>query len=110
MISLIGSVVVLGAIAGGYLMEHGKSLVLVEPAELLIILGSAVGTVIVANPIPTLMKLVKGLLAVLSGNPFDKAYYRESLKMIYELYNVARKSGTAKLEEGSIIPARASFL
>jgi chemotaxis protein MotA len=52
MISLIGIVVVLGAIAGGYLMEHGKFLVLVQPAELLIILGSAIGTVIVANPIP----------------------------------------------------------
>lgn len=99
MISLIGIVVVLGAIAGGYLMEHGKFLVLVQPAELLIILGSAIGTVIVANPIATLMRLVKGMLAILSGSPFTKAFYLESLKMIYELYNVARKGGTAKLEE-----------
>ena len=99
MISLVGIVVVLGAIAGGYLMEHGKFLVLVQPAELIIILGSAIGTVIVANPIPTLMKLVKSMLGVISGSPFTKAYYLESLKMIYELYNVARKSGTAKLEE-----------
>ena len=50
MISLIGIVIVLGAIAGGYLMEHGKLLVLFQPAELLIIFGSAVGTVVVANP------------------------------------------------------------
>ncbi|HUB82247.1 MAG TPA: flagellar motor stator protein MotA [Bryobacteraceae bacterium] len=99
MISLIGIVVVLGAIAGGYLMEHGKFLVLIQPAELLIILGSAIGTVVVANPIPTLMRLVKGVLGVLSGSPFTKAYYLENLKMIYDLYNVARKSGTAKLEE-----------
>ena len=80
-------------------MEHGKFLVLVQPAELLIILGSAIGTVIVANPISTLMRLGKGLLAILSGSPFTKPYYLENLKMIYELYNVARKSGTAKLEE-----------
>ena len=99
MISLIGIVVVLGAIAGGYMMEHGKFVVLVQPAELIIILGSAIGTVIVANPIPTLMKLVKGVLGILSGSPFTKPFYLESLKMIYELYNVARKSGTAKLEE-----------
>src|ERR1035441_8397325 len=89
----------LGAIAGGYLMEHGKFLVLVQPAELLIILGSAIGTVVVANPIPTLMRIVKGMLGILAGSPFNKAFYLESLKMIYELYNVARKSGTAKLEE-----------
>jgi chemotaxis protein MotA len=99
MISIIGIVVVLGAIAGGYLMEHGKFLVLVQPAELLIILGSAIGTVIVANPIPTLMRIVKGLTGIIAGSPFTKAYYLETLKMIYELYNVARKSGTAKLEE-----------
>src|SRR5580698_7331784 len=99
MISLIGIVVVLGAIAGGYLMEHGKFLVLMQPAELLIILGSAIGTVIVANPIATLMRLVKGMLAILSGSPFTKAFYLDSLKMIYELYSVARKGGTARLEE-----------
>src|SRR5271165_3672816 len=99
MISIIGIVVVLGAIAGGYLMEHGKFLVLIQPAELLIILGSAIGTVIVANPLATLTKIAKGLLGIFSGSPFTKAYYLESLKMIYEQYNVARKSGTAKLEE-----------
>jgi chemotaxis protein MotA len=99
MISLIGIVVVLGAIMGGYLMEHGSLLVLVQPAELLIILGSAIGTIIVANPVPTLMRMVKGVLGILSGSPFTKAYYLENLKMIYALYNVARKSGTAKLEE-----------
>lgn len=99
MISIIGIVVVLGAIAGGYFLEHGKFLVLLQPAELIIILGSAIGTLIVANPIPTLMRIVKGLLGILSGSPFTKAYYLENLKMIYELLNVARKSGTAKLEE-----------
>jgi chemotaxis protein MotA len=45
------------------------------------------------------MRIVKGMLGILSGSPFNKTFYLESLKMIYELYNVARKSGTAKLEE-----------
>jgi chemotaxis protein MotA len=109
MISLIGIIVVLGAIAGGYVMEHGKFLVLVQPAELLIILGSAIGTVIVANPIPTLMRIIKGMIGVLSGSPFSKAYYLENLKMIYELYNVARKSGTAKLEEEVDNPSKSTI-
>jgi chemotaxis protein MotA len=109
MISLIGIIVVLGAIAGGYMMEHGKFLVLLQPAELLIILGSAIGTVIVANPLPTLMRIVKGMLGILSGNPFSKAFYLENLKMIYELYNVARKSGTAKLEEEVDNPTKSTI-
>ena len=39
MFSIIGILVVIGAIMGGYLMEHGKR-VLMQPAELLIIGGA----------------------------------------------------------------------
>jgi len=99
MISIIGIFIVLGAIAGGYLMEHGKLLVLVQPAELVIIAGAALGTVVVANPLPTLMRIVKGMLGVVTGGAYSKAIYLDNLKMIYELYSHARKAGTAKLEE-----------
>jgi len=46
MISIIGIVIVLGAIAAGYTMEHGNFKVLLQPAELVIIFGAAVGTVV----------------------------------------------------------------
>lgn len=99
MISIIGIIVVLGAICGGYFMEHGKFLVLMQPAELIIIFGAAIGTLIVANPLPTLVRILKGLMGILSGSPYTKAVYLDNLKMIYELFQVARKAGTAKLEE-----------
>jgi chemotaxis protein MotA len=108
MLSIVGIIIVLGAIAGGYLMEHGKFLVLVQPAELLIIFGAAAGTVVVANPLPTLIRIVKGMAGVLQGSPFTKAVYLENLKMIYELLNLARKSGTAKLEEDVDNPAKSA--
>jgi chemotaxis protein MotA len=108
MIPIVGIVIVLGAIAGGYLMEHGKLLVLMQPAELIIIFGAAVGTVIVGNPLPTLMQIVKGLLAVFTGSPFTKTFYLEHLKMVYELFNLARKSGTAKLEEDVDNPTKSA--
>jgi chemotaxis protein MotA len=109
MISLIGIVIVLGAIVGGYLMEHGKLLVLAQPAELLIIFGSAVGTVVVANPLPTLIRIVKGMVGVLTGGGYSKPFYLENLKMIYELFNLARKSGTAKLEEDVDNPSKSAI-
>ena len=99
MVSIIGIVIVLGAIAGGYRMEHGKFLVLMQPAELVIIFGAAIGTVVIANPVPVLMKIGKGLAGVFGGSPFTKARYLETLKMLYELFSLARKAGTAKLEE-----------
>ena len=76
MISIIGIVIVLGAIAGGYLMEHGKLLVLLQPAELLIIFGAAVGTVVVANPLPTLIRIGKGLAGIFAGSPYHQGLLR----------------------------------
>ena len=110
MISILGLVIVLGAIIGGYLMEHGKILVLLQPAELIIIFGAAVGTLVVANPVPTLMRILKGIAGIFSSSPFDKAYYIENLKMLYELFNYARKNGTAKLEEDLDNPAKSPVL
>lgn len=99
MVPIIGIVVVLGAIAAGYMMEHGKFIVLFQPAELVIIFGAALGTVAIANPLPTLIRIGKGIAGVFSGNGYTKALYLESLKMVYDLFAYARKSGTAKLEE-----------
>jgi chemotaxis protein MotA len=99
MISLLGIVIVLGAIAAGYAMEHGKFGVLMQPAEFVIICGAALGTLVVANPLPTLIKIGKGLAGVFGGNKFTKPLYLETLKMLYELFALSRKAGTAKLEE-----------
>ena len=99
MISILGIVIVLGAIAGGYLMEHGKMMVLLQPAELLIILGAAVGTLVVANPLSTLIRVGQGILGVFNGSAYTKAVYLDNLKMLYALFAHARKAGTAKLEE-----------
>src|SRR5579863_5929655 len=98
MFAIIGIVVVIGAIVGGYLMEHGQILVLVQPAELLIILGASIGTVLIANPKATILKLVKGMKGVFVPDSRDKKFYLENLKMLYDLFTVARKNGLPKLE------------
>jgi chemotaxis protein MotA len=110
MLALLGIVIVLGAIVGGYLMEHGNLKVLIQPAELVIIFGAAIGTVIVANPLPTLMGIVDGLKGIVGGSKFTKAFYLEHLKMIYDLYNFGRKAGTAKLEEEIDHPEKGQVL
>ena len=92
MFAIIGFVVVLGAVAGGYLMEHGKLGVLMQPAELIIILGAALGTLLIANPLPILIQIGKGLIGVLKGSPYSKARYLDTLKMLSALFSHARKS------------------
>lgn len=98
MFAIIGIVVVFGAVVGGYLMEHGNLRVLVQPAELLIIGGAGAGTVLVANPLHILKKIVGGLTGVLGGSKFTKERYLESLKMMYDLLNKARRDGLVALE------------
>ncbi len=59
---------------GGYLMEHGKVAVLMQPAELVIIGGAALGTLPIAN-LSTLIKISQGLISVLKGSKYTKVFY-----------------------------------
>jgi chemotaxis protein MotA len=104
MFVIIGIVIVIGAILGGYLMEHGNIRVLVQPAELVIIGGAALGTVLIANPLYILKKIVGGLAGVFGSSKYGKAQYLESLKMLYELFSRARKEGLMALESDSDNP------
>src|SRR5580700_4792815 len=84
---------------GGYLMEHGQIGVLVQPAELIIIGGAGAGTLLIANPLSTVIRIVKGLISVIKGSPYSKDLYLQTLKMLNELFMMARKQGMVKLEE-----------
>ncbi|HUD13098.1 MAG TPA: flagellar motor stator protein MotA [Terracidiphilus sp.] len=98
MFAIIGIVIVFGAVIGGFLMEKGHIMVLVQPAEVLILVGAAVGTLLVANPMHIIKGVVAGLLGVLKGSKFDKKHYLSTLKMMYEFLNKVRKEGLLSVE------------
>lgn len=98
MFIIIGLVVVFGSIIGGFLMEHGPLKVLMQPAEFLTIGGAAIGTLLIANPLHVLKKILGGIVGALKGSHFTKAFYLESLKMCYEILNKARKDGLLAIE------------
>jgi len=98
MFAIIGMIVVLVAVIGGYLMEQGQIGVLMQPAELVIIAGAAAGTLLIANPLSILVKIGHGLMGVFKGSPYTKAYYLETLKMLNELFMLARTNGMVNLE------------
>jgi len=99
MFSIIGIVVVIGAIVGGYLMEHGNLKVLIQPAELIIIGGAALGTLLIANPLPVIIKLLKGVAGAFGSEKFSKDRYLDTLKMLNELFVRGRKGGISSLEQ-----------
>src|ERR1700690_3116083 len=98
MFAIIGIVVVFGCIVAGYLMEHGNLRVLIQPAELIIIGGAALGTLLVANPLHIIKKIAGGIGCVFGSSKFGKQTYIDTLKMMYDLLNKARKDGLMALE------------
>lgn len=106
MFAIIGLVVVIGAVLAGYLIEHGNLTVLIQPAELIIIGGAAIGTVLIANPLHILKKIAAGITGILAGSPFTKQRYLDSLKMMYELFSRARRDGMMALESDSDAPEK----
>jgi len=104
MFAIIGIVLVIAAIMGGYLMEHGNVRVLLQPAELIIILGAAIGTVLIANPLHILKKIAGGLAGAFGSSKYTQARYLETLKIMYELFGRARREGMMALEADSDAP------
>ena len=109
MFAIIGMLVVLAAVIGGFLMEHGPIRVLIQPAELLIIGGAAIGTLLVANPLHTLKAIVGGIAGVLKGSKFSKQRYLDSLKMLFELFTKGRKQGLVAVEKDIESPKESQF-
>jgi chemotaxis protein MotA len=98
MFSIIGILVVFGAVLGGFLMEKGPLPVLLQPSEFLIIAGASIGTMLVGNPMHILKKLIGCLMLVLKGSKYSKQRYLDSLKMMFQVFNKARKGGLVAIE------------
>jgi chemotaxis protein MotA len=97
MFIIIGIVVVIASVAGGYLMEGGKPLVLNQPAEFVIIGGAAFGSLLIGTP-PTVIKRLLGQMATLFGAGPSKDDYSELLAMLYQLFKTSQQSGVMALE------------
>jgi chemotaxis protein MotA len=106
MLPVLGMVVVFCAVIGGFALENGKFVPLVQPSELVIICGAAIGTLLTANTIHVLKKTLRGLLRVFRGPPMTKELYVSSLVMLYALFDYARRHGATKLEDQIDNPER----
>jgi chemotaxis protein MotA len=109
MFAIIGAVVVLGAVLGGYLYAGGALPVLFQPAELIIIFGAAIGTLLLGTPNKILSALGKRLPMVFKGSGVTKATYLELLKMQFEVYSVIRKGGMLALENDVADPHKSEL-
>ncbi|MFN3740611.1 MAG: flagellar motor stator protein MotA [Thermodesulfovibrionales bacterium] len=106
MFAIIGGIVVLLSVIGGFLLEKGNLHVLFQPAEFVIIGGAALGSFIIASPPRVLSMVIKNIFKIFSAKNFSKTFYLELLCLLYQLFSKARKEGLVAIEADVENPQR----
>jgi chemotaxis protein MotA len=95
---ILGSIIVIASVLGGFAASGGHLIALWQPFELVIILGAAGGGFVIANPMSVVLKSLKSIPALFTGAKYKKAHYMDALGFMYELFNKARKEGLMGIE------------
>jgi chemotaxis protein MotA len=99
MLVIVGYVVVLGAVFGGFALAGGHLAALLQPLELLMIAGGAAGAFLVGNNSKAIKATLKDLPTVLKGSKYSKDSYMELMALLYELLGKVRKEGLMSIED-----------
>jgi chemotaxis protein MotA len=98
MIAVIGTLVVLGCVLGGFMASGSSLLLLWHPFEVIIIVGGALGAFLISNPLKVVKAAFAGALGLLKGPRYGRAEYVELLKLIYDILMMARRDGVLAIE------------
>lgn len=109
MFVLIGLAIIAISILGGFMMEGGKPVALIQITEFIIIGGAGLGSMLIANPLPAVIATLKSIIGLLKGNPFTKDRYMELLKMLYDMFMMARREGLVSLDQHVEKPDESKF-
>jgi chemotaxis protein MotA len=109
MIVIIGVVIVLASVLGGFIMAGGHVGALMHASEFIIIGGAAIGALVIMSPKRVIVDLAKQCVATLKGSPYGRAEYEELFKALYELFMLGRRNGMIALEEHVINPKTSSI-
>ncbi|KAF8818497.1 flagellar motor stator protein MotA [Rickettsia endosymbiont of Cardiosporidium cionae] len=98
MLFLVGVITVFGSVIFGYTMHNGDLLLLWQPNEIIIILGSGIGSVLIANPMHHLFQAIKSFWYLFKGKPYTKDDYMHLLKMFFNIFKIMNAKGAATIE------------
>lgn len=109
MLVIVGCVVVIGCVLGGFLAEGGNIAVLIQPFEAVIIVGAATGGYIIGNGKPILGKTGKAFGKLMKGPRYQRDSYVELLSMLYQIFKIAKTKGMLTLEQHIEKPEESSL-
>jgi Flagellar motor component len=95
---IIGYIVVMGSVFGGFALSGGHLGALFQPLELLMIGGAALGAFLVGNNNKAIKATMKALPTVFKGSTYTKALYMELMALLFEILTKSRKEGLMSIE------------
>ncbi|URQ59447.1 flagellar motor stator protein MotA [Pantoea alhagi] len=98
MLVILGYILVVGSVLGGYMMVGGHLGALYQPSELVIIGGSGIGAFIVGNNGKSIKATLKALPMLFRGSKYNKAVYMDLMALLYRLMAKSRQQGMMSLE------------
>ncbi len=99
MLVIVGTIIVIVAVLGGYAAPGGHLAVLFQPFEFVIIFGAAIGAFITGNTKTILAGATKSLGRMIKGPRHKRDGYLELLSVLYQIFKVARAKGNLELEK-----------
>ena len=109
MILIVGLVVVVAAVIGGYLMAGGALMVLVQPSEFVVIGGAALGSMLVSTPKSVLLNIIAQVKGAM-GTGTVKEDYVDLLALLYLVFKQVQQGGVMSLEPHFEDPANSPLL
>lgn len=98
MFFIIGFIVVIASVIGGYVLHHGNLAILWQPTEFLIIGGAGIGSFLISNQPKTVTASLKRLKGLFKGAPYKKASYIELLTFLFVTLRLMRTKGMLAVE------------
>jgi len=95
---IVGIIVVIVSVIGGYAAMGGHLEVLVQPFEAVIILGAALGAYVIGNTGPVLKQSLGIFKTIMRGPRYNKAAYVELLGLQYTIFKLVQSKGMLALE------------
>ncbi|MYM27378.1 chemotaxis protein MotA [Duganella sacchari] len=98
MLVIIGYVVVCVGVFGGFAMNGGHLAALMQPLEVVMIGGGAMGAFLVGNNAKTLKATIAALPTLFKGSRYTKDLYMEMMSLLFDVLSKVRKEGLMSIE------------
>lgn len=109
MLVIFGYLVVIAAVFGGFGLAGGHFAALLQPVELLMIGGAAIGSFLVGNNSKAIKATLRALPGLLKGSKYTKTLYMELMALLFEILSKVRKEGLMSIEGDVEAPAESAI-